>query len=99
HVLRVHFQSLAIQPLLRVVAVGAAAVVESGEDVRRFEEGFTALHVVPDVDGLVALHDRIGADTPAAVRAILIWNADVATLVAPLPSVERALQNLADDCA
>src|SRR6202043_3656000 len=77
----------------------AAAVVESGEDVRRLEEGCTPLDVVPDVDRFVALHHRIGADAPAAVRAILIRNADVATLVAPLPSVKRALQNVADDFA
>src|SRR6202050_1479900 len=42
HVLRVQLQALAIQPLLRVVVVGAAAVVESGEYVRCVEVRVTA---------------------------------------------------------
>jgi hypothetical protein len=99
HILRVHFQALPIQSLLRIVAVGAAAVVEPGEDVRRVEVRFTAFDVVPEVDRLVAFHHRIGADSSAAIRAVLIRDADVAALLAPLPPVERTLQHLADDFA
>src|SRR6202022_2749666 len=99
HILRVHFQTLPIQPLLRVVVVGAAVVIESGEHVRCLEIRLTTVHVVPDVDRLVALHHRIGANSPAAIGAILIRDTDVAALLAPLPSVKRALQGLPDDLA
>ena len=99
HVLRVHFQALAVQPLLRVVVADVAVVIESGEYVRHVEVRFTALDVVPDVDRLVALHHRIRADPFTAIGTILVGNADVAALLAPLPAVKRALQYLADDFA
>jgi len=95
----VQFQTLAVQPLLRVVAVRAAAVFERGEHVRRIEVRLAALDVVPDVDRVIALHHGVGADPPAAVGPVLVGDADVASLPAPLPPVEGALQHLADDLA
>ena len=99
HVLRMQLQGLPIQPLLRVVVLGAAAVAERGEDVRRVEIRLTALDVVPDVDRGVALHHGVGADATAPVGPVLVGNADVSALLTPLPAVERALQHLADDRA
>src|SRR5690606_26595285 len=72
------------------------AVAEGGEHVGRVEERFPAQQVVPDVDGLVALHHRIGLHPAAAVGPILIGDAHVAALGAPLPAVERALDHLAE---
>ena len=99
HVLRMHFQRLAVQPLLGVVVGDATAVGEARENVRRLEEWGASLDVMPDVDRFVALGHRVGAHAAAAVRARLIGDADVATLDVPLPAVEGALNHLADDVA
>ena len=94
-VLGVQFQCFAVEPLLRVILVDAAGVVEAREDVRRLEERVAPLDVVPDVHRLVALDRGIGADAATPVRAILIRDADVAAFLTPLPPVERTLQDLA----
>src|SRR6478609_1041972 len=96
-ILRMHLQAFAVQPHLGVVVGGAAAVGETGEHVRRVEVGSTTVDVVPDVDRVVALDDREGSDAPATIGAVLIRDADVATVAVPLPPVERALQDLPDD--
>ncbi len=96
-VLRMHFQRLAVIPLLRVVIVDTAVLVETREDVGGFEERIAPLDVVPDVDGLIALDDRIGANAATPVWPILVGNADVAALVIPLPAVEGALDDLTVD--
>jgi hypothetical protein len=79
------------------VVCGAAAVFEAGEHIGRVEEGVATLDVVPDVDRLVALSDRIGAHPATSVRSRLIGDADVSALGVPLPTVERALDDLALD--
>src|SRR4029079_18670643 len=96
-VLRVHLESLAVQPLLRVVVVGTAAVCETREPVRCIEKRVAPLDVVPDVHGLVALDDGVRADATAPVGPILVGNAHIAALVVPLPPVEWALNDLALD--
>ena len=94
-ILRVHFQGFAVEPLLRVVVVGTAGVVEAREHVGGVEERVAPLDVVPDVDGFVALHDRVGTDATAAVGPILVGNADVAAVVVPLPAMEGTLDDVA----
>ena len=91
HVLRMHLQVSRKVPLLRVVVVGAVPAVEAREHVGGVEERIASLDVVPDVDRLVALDDRIGADAAAPVRPVLVRDADVAALVVPLPAVKGAL--------
>ena len=97
HVLRMHFQPRPVHGGDRVVVGEAAAVAESGEHVGDVEVGLASLHVVPDVDRLVALGHRIGADAPAPVGPVLVGDADVAALVVPLPAVKRTLDDLALD--
>lgn len=99
HVLRVHLQRSAEEPLLRVVVGGAAAVGEGVEDVGCVEERRSALDVVPDPDRVVAFHHRIGRHPPAAVGPLLVRDAHVAAFGVPLPTVEGALDDLVDDVA
>ena len=47
---------------------------------------------MPDVDRVVAFHD--GERAAAPVGAILVWDANVAAALIPLPAVKRALQDL-----
>ena len=88
-----------VQALPRVVVGEAAAVLEACEDVGDLEQRVTTLDVVPDVDRLVALDHRVGAHPAPAVGSLLVGNADVAAFVIPLPTVERALDDLALDVA
>ena len=99
HVLRMHLQTGPVEPLLRVVVIEAAGVVETGEHIGSLEERIPAEFVVPDVYRRIAFGDGIGLDAAAAVGSILVGDAHVSPFVAPLPAVERALQNLAGDDA
>jgi hypothetical protein len=83
----------------RVVVDLTAAVAESGEHVGDVEIGLAPLHVVPDVDRLVALGHRVGEDASAAVGPAFVGDADVAALVVPLPAVEWAFDDVALDVA
>ena len=100
HVLGMHLQAGAVQPLLGVVVGGGAGVAEAGEHIGHVEERIPTLLVVPDVDRLVALDDRERADPSApAIGAVLVGDAHVAALVVPLPAVEWGLDDLALDVA
>src|SRR4051794_14130768 len=94
HVLGMQLKPLLVEARSWVVVGRAAAVVEAREDVGDVEERLTTLGVMPDVDGLIAFHHWVDAHPAPSIGPILIRDADVATFVIPLPTVEGALDHL-----